>query len=340
MVVIGSFILFSTRSHLVSSAPRIDSFASREGAFLANNLLLTLYAFVVLIGTTYPLLIEAFTGTQVGVGAPFYNRLAVPLSFALLLVMGLGPITQWGSTSRVSLWTRTRGPALAGVVAGAIVALLVTRVGWVVLAGGLGTFVIAVVLGLLRHQAGRRVAKSGSSGWAATKQVLSGDKPFWAGQLSHIGVVLIAVGIAFAANLATHDTVTLAPGDSVMFDGYELVYESAFRDTQPQRLVEGAEISVLKDGEFVATMRPTANFYGGSEASGIVTPAVLTRPRGDLYLTIRNIDSGGVTLTLDTSPMIWLLWLGGGLAAAGGIWALSARSRERIETPTPAPVDV
>jgi cytochrome c-type biogenesis protein CcmF len=66
----------------------------------------------------------------------------------------------------------------------------------------------------------------------------------------------------------------------------------------------------------------------------------LTRPRGDLYLTIRNIDSGGVTLTLDTSPMIWLLWLGGGLAAAGGIWALSARSRERIETPTPAPVDV
>ena len=97
LVVVGSFLLFAARAELVSSPSRVESFVSREGAFLVNNLLLSVYAFVVLIGTTYPLLLEAFTGTQVGVGEPFFNRLAVPLSYALLLVMGFGPVTPWRS---------------------------------------------------------------------------------------------------------------------------------------------------------------------------------------------------------------------------------------------------
>jgi cytochrome c-type biogenesis protein CcmF len=92
LVLVGSFTLFSMRAHLVATSPRIDSFVSREGTFLLNNLLLTVYAFVVLIGTVYPLLLEAFTGTQVGVGEPFFSRLAVPLTFLLLLVMGVGPL--------------------------------------------------------------------------------------------------------------------------------------------------------------------------------------------------------------------------------------------------------
>src|SRR5688572_27041568 len=93
LVLAGSFALFATRSHLVASAPRLDSFWSREGTFLANNLLLTVFALVVLVGTIYPLVLEAFTGTQVGVGEPFFNSLTVPLSFVLLLTMGVGPVT-------------------------------------------------------------------------------------------------------------------------------------------------------------------------------------------------------------------------------------------------------
>ncbi|HEY5889118.1 MAG TPA: heme lyase CcmF/NrfE family subunit [Acidimicrobiia bacterium] len=339
LVLVGSFSLFATRSHLVSSAPRMRSLVSREGAFLANNLILTLYAFVVLVGTTYPLILEAFTGTQVGVGGPFYNRLALPLTFTLLLVMGIGPITPWGSAEPALLWRRLRLPLMAALISGVAVALVITRNGWVVLACVMGTYVVSTLFGLLVEQARAREDKTDESLRQAVSHVVKGDKAFWAGQLSHVGVVLVAIGIAFASNLALHLIVVLEPGDTVDFAGFELVYESPFQIEEPQRTVRGARITVLRDGEFVATMEPTANFYV-NDGAGIVTPDVLTRPRGDLYLSLRNFDSASITLALDTSPLIWLLWVGGLTAAAGGFLALASRRTERKSTDQRLTADV
>ncbi|HSK07822.1 MAG TPA: cytochrome c-type biogenesis CcmF C-terminal domain-containing protein, partial [Acidimicrobiia bacterium] len=295
LVLVGSFTLFAMRSHLAASSPRIQSFASREGTFLVNNLLLTVYAFVVLIGTSYPLLLEAFTGTQVGVGEPFFNRLAVPLSFALLLTMGFGPVTPWRGAAPGLLWRRLRGPSVAALAAALLVALFVTRVGWVILAILLGVFVIAAIVGLLFELAGTRAAKSGRSLRRELRTVVTNDQSFWAGQVSHLGVVLIAVGIAFAANLPLHSEVEMAPGESVEFAGYTLTYEAPFRRQEPNRLVEGARIEVRRGSRVVATLEPRANFYRGV-SGGIVTPAVMTRPSGDLYLTLRNLDSDTVEL--------------------------------------------
>jgi cytochrome c-type biogenesis protein CcmF len=328
LVLVGSFTLFAMRSHVVASSPRIESFVSREGTFLVNNLLLTVYAFVVLIGTTYPLLLEAFTGTQVGVGEPFFNRLAVPLSFMLLLTMGFGPVTPWQGAAPGLLWSRLRGPTLIALGVGLLLATTVTRVGWVILAVVLGTFVVAAIVFLLHELARNRAEKSGRPLFAEARTVIGNDQPFWAGQVSHAGVVLVAIGIAFASNLPLHAEAELAPGDSVDFAGYSITYDSPFRREEPNRVVEGARVEVHRGDELVATLEPRANFYGG-ETGGIITPAVMARPGGDLYLTLRNLDAEGVELSLDTSPMIWLLWLGGLTTAGGGFWSLSARRRER-----------
>ncbi len=328
LVLVGSFALFTMRAHLVASSPRIETFVSREGLFLVNNLLLAIFGFIVLIGTTYPLLVEAFTGTQVGVGQPFFNRLAVPLSFLLLLVMGFGPVTPWGGAPRGLLWRRLRAPTLIALAAGLLTALFVTRLGWVVLAVTLGTFVASAIIGLLIELALNRVRKSQASFFTEVRTVVAGDQPFWAGQLSHLGVVLVAIGIAFAANLGSHAVVDLEPGESVDFAGYQLVYESPFRRVEPNRVVEGARITVLRGTEAVALLEPSANFYG-ADTAGIVTPAVLTTPAGDLYLTLKALDSETLTLGLDTSPMVWLLWLGGLTTAAGGAWSLLARRSAR-----------
>jgi cytochrome c-type biogenesis protein CcmF len=327
LVLVGSFTLFSTRSHLVSSSPRIESFVSREGAFLANNLLLTVFAFVVLIGTTYPLVLEAFTGTQVGVGEPFFNRLTVPLAFALLLVMGFGPITPWGAADPAVIWRRVRGPLVVASASGLITALLITRNGWVVLAVAVATFVIGVISGFLASLVERRKTKNDENSWVATRTIVAGDTPFWAGQLSHVGVVLLALGIAVAANLGTHVEVEMAPGDSVEFVGYTLTYESPFQVQAPNKTTRGARLTVTTNGEFIAVVEPAANFFGG--AAGVSTPDVLSRPSGDLYVTLIDLDSETATIGLDTSPVIWLIWLGGLVAAGGGFWSLSARRRER-----------
>jgi cytochrome c-type biogenesis protein CcmF len=211
--------------------------------------------------------------------------------------------------------------------AGIITALTVTRVGWVVLAVALGTWVAAAVVGLLVEQARTREAKTGRPFVTEMRTVIRNDQPFWAGQLSHIGVALVAVGIAFAANLPLHAEVDLQPGQSAQFAGFDLVYQSPFRRTEPNRIVEGARVGVYIDDRLQETLEPSVNFYGDS--AGIVTPAVMTRAEGDLYLTLRSIDSDSVSLALDTSPMVWLLWLGGITVAAGGFWSLAARRAVR-----------
>jgi cytochrome c-type biogenesis protein CcmF len=325
LVLVGSFTLFSMRAHLVSTSPRLESFISREGSFLINNLLLSVYAFVVLIGTTYPLVLEAFTGTQVGVGEPFYNRLAVPLSFLLLLVMGFGPITPWRRAKGETIWRRTRNPLVLGLGAGLLTVLTVTRKGWVVLAIVLGVFVVSSSVGLLAEQVSRRRSKRAEPVTRAVKAVVvDGDSPFWAGQLSHAGVVLVALGISFAANIGAHAEVEMSPGETTEFESYTITYESPFRRTEPSKTTQGARLSVLEDGELIAVMEPAANYFG-RDTTGVSTPDVLTRPGGDLYITLLDLSPDSATITLDTSPMIWLIWLGGFVTAAGGVWSVAAR---------------
>src|SRR5690606_26236153 len=156
-----------------------------EGSFLANNLLLTVFGLVVLVGTVYPLILEAFTGTRVGVGEPLYNSLAVPLSFALLLMMGLGPVTPWRQASGRQVWARVRGPLQVALAVGVVAALTASRVGWVVLAVVASTFVIAVLVRHLFELAGRRRRATGKSLLTEAGQVISSDRGYWAGQLSH-----------------------------------------------------------------------------------------------------------------------------------------------------------
>ncbi|MFQ5522738.1 MAG: heme lyase CcmF/NrfE family subunit [Acidimicrobiia bacterium] len=328
LVLVGSFTLFSSRAHLVATAPRIESFVSREGTFLVNNLLLSVYAFVVLVGTTYPLFLEAATGTKVGVGEPFFNRIAVPLSFLLLLVMGFGPITPWRGTTPALIWKRTRTPTILALGAGVLTAITVTRIGWVVLAIVLGTFVITSTVGLLVEQADRRAAKLGESRWESAKALVAANQPFWAGQLSHLGVIIVALGIAFAANLGAHAKADMVPGDSIEFAGYTISYESPFQRTYPDRVTKGARMTVTRDGEFVTVMEPAGNFFG-ADTAGVSRPDIYQRPWGDIYITLIRLEDGVASLTFDTSPLVWLIWLGGLVTTAGGLWVAMARRKDR-----------
>ncbi len=337
LVLAGSFWLFATRSDLITGAPRLDSLLSREGGFLLNNLLLTVYAFVVLTGTLYPMVVEALSGDRVSVGPPFFNRMAVPLSFALLLAMGVGPLTAWKRTDPGRLTESLRIPAQVALAIGVLVAITITRIGYPVAAVVAGTFVIAASGSLLvtraRRSAEARSAGGDKRGLASEIRHQIGLEPsFWAGQLSHAGVALIAIGIAFTANLAQHHEVELAPGDTFEFAGYELAYRAPFLITEPNRRVQGATIVVTRQGRPVTELRPRANFYG-IDTSGITTPAVHTSLSGDLYLTLLRIDPAGILLRLDTSPAIWMVWLGGLVVVAGGAFALTARRRTQIGVP-------
>ncbi|MDX1448540.1 MAG: heme lyase CcmF/NrfE family subunit, partial [Acidimicrobiia bacterium] len=332
IVLIGSFGLFALRANDVAQPSRMESLSSREGAFLYNNLVLTVYAFVVLVGTLYPLFLEALTGSTVRVGEPFYNRLAVPLTFALLLGMGVGPVMPWRYARGELVWSRIHGPLQVALAAGAITVVTTTPIGWVVLAVVLATFVIAVILNYLRTQAQAAAVARSTSIRSEAVRLFRRDPGYWGGQLSHVGVAVIALGIAFAANLAVHDQVTMVPGDTVRFDGYEITYEAPFSRTEPNRTIVGARLSVTEAGEFVTTLEPRLNTFPNS-AQAILTPSVHTTLTGDLYSTLRTIDppTREIVLALDSSPMQWLVWLGGLLTGGGGLVALRGRRRKAAE---------
>jgi cytochrome c-type biogenesis protein CcmF len=337
IILIGSFGLFALRANDVAQPSRMESLSSREGAFLYNNLVLTVYAFVVLVGTIYPLFLEAITGSTVRVGEPFYNRLAVPLSFALLLGMGVGPVMPWRVARPDLVWSRIHGPLQVALAAGTVTVIATTTIGWVVLAVVLSTFVVAVILRHLWAQAIHAASAHGTGVLDEIRRLFVRDPGYWGGQVSHIGVAVLALGIAFASNLAVHDQVTMQPGDLVRFDGWEIRYDTPFTRGEPNRTIVGARLEVSRGGDPVTTLFPRLATFENS-AQAILTPSVHTTPAGDLYSTLRNIDpaSREIIVSLDTSPLQWLVWLGGLITAGGGLISLRARLPSR----RPAPADV
>ncbi|MDH5295093.1 MAG: cytochrome c biogenesis protein CcsA, partial [Acidimicrobiia bacterium] len=329
IVLTAGFGLFGMRAHLVAQPSRMETLSSREGSILFNNLALTVYATVVVVGTLYPIVLEAFSGDRVQVGAPFFNRLAVPLSFALLLAMGVGPVMPWRVAKPSLVWKRIHGPLQVALVLAALTVIFVTRTGWVVLAVTLSAFIIAVALRHGFDQAHRGAAHRSTSIWAETRRMVNADPGYWGGQLSHIGVALVALGLAFAGNLSAHTEITLEPGETVSFSGYEISYEAPFSRSEPNRTIIGARLNLAVNGRSIGTVEPSLNEFSNS-AQLIGTPAVFTRPGGDIYLTLRTIPDPAARFTLDSSPLMWTVWLGGITTAAGGFIARRSKRQARV----------
>lgn len=338
VAVIGSFALFATRAELVASSPRLESFSSREGAFLANNLLLTVFGFVVLIGTIFPIFVDAFAGQTVAISAPFFDRFAVPLSLGLILAMGLGPIMPYRIARWSLVWERTRTPLQIGLGAGAVAVVLGVRSPWPILTFTLAGFVASVIIRHLFVQAGQVRAKSDLTTGAALLKVLEGDPGFWGGQLAHLGVLVLAVGIAGSSGLGTTNTATIGIGESAGLSGYSLEYRSPFSRTEPNRTVIGARIFVSKDGRTLGAVEPRLNQFTGV-AQFIPTPGILSRAGGDLYVSAVDIQADTVTVDIWWFPLQWMVWLGGLMVASGGIWSsVMRRQRRPVITSATQPV--
>lgn len=330
LVLVSSLTLFALRVHLVGSPPRLDSLASREGAFLLNNLLLVVFAFVVLAGTLFPLAVEAFTGDTVGVGRPFFDRWAVPLAYCLLLTMGIGPVTPFRIARARVLWERLRTPLRVSLVIAALVILVVSRNRHLIIVTLLASFVIGAIGRHLLTLAGRRVAATGNRTLPTIVRLVRGDPGYWGGQISHIGIAILAVGISASSNLVTAGAIDLTPGDRQPFAGYELVYETPFSRTEPNRTVVGARINVMRDGRQVAKLDPRLNDYGGMSGP-IITPAVHSTFGGDLYISLTRLDQQGLQADVWAYPLQWMIWLGGLVTASGAAFSLAALRRRSVD---------
>lgn len=328
-VVVGGGVLFALRGDQLASSRRPESLASREGAFLLNNLVLTLLAFVVLLGTLYPVVVEALTGDQTSVGRPYFDKMAVPLALTLLVAMGIGPFTPYRHASAAVMWQRLRVPLLVASVTSAGLALAGLRSPSVAL-------VILLVTAMIAGSIRELVTTAPALRLLPVLRMLRVNRGYWGGQMSHLGLALVALAIAVSSGLADRQSVTLEQGQSTQFAGYTITYEGVHTHEQPDRLARGARIVLTEDGREARIAEPQlTKFRNSTQAVG--TPSVWTRPTQDIYVALTSLQSGRVSLNLYRYPFMWLLWAGGSLVMLGGFWALGARPRRRPVTAEPDP---
>lgn len=328
-VVLGSFALFAFRAHLVAQAPRVESLVSREGAFLLNNLLLTVWGLAVLLGTLAPTIFEVLNGNRVTVGRPFYDRITLPIALVLLLAVGIGPIMPYRIADPRVVWRRLRTPVTVALVVGAAVVVIGVRSVPTIMVIVLGAFIPAVIVRLMWTRM-NQVAKTGISVGAAFVRIVKNEPGFWGGQLSHLGVAVLAIGIATTTGLASQTTIQLSVGESVPVAGYCILYDGPFERQDPNRVVRGLDLTVLDAScsKTLTTLSPSTNAYKNSPTP-IGTPAVYTTLFEDVYIRIAAGSAANPVIDVFIFPMMWMVWLGGAVTGLGGAVSVIGRRAQR-----------
>jgi cytochrome c-type biogenesis protein CcmF len=328
--------LIAWRGDRLRAPGRIDSPLSREGAFLANNVLFAAFAFVVLLGTVFPLLIEAVQDRPVSVGPPYFDRMTTPIGIALLFLMAVAPVLPWRKASTELLSQRLLWPAWAGALTLFTVVALGAR-GWApILAFGLGGFAAGAAV--------RQVAlATRRQGWRGFLGRTNG------GMVVHLGVIIVAVAIAASGSYAHEVEARYAPGQTREVGGHEITYVDT-REVQ-ERNRTATKVRVQVDGG--RSYEPALSQYPGF-GQLIGTPSVKTGLKEDVYLTVTRLPDapgGEVTLRVIIQPMALWLWVGGGVMAVGTVLAawpgrrrrptdpVSAGLPEAASGPPPAPED-
>jgi cytochrome c-type biogenesis protein CcmF len=323
LIVVVSVGLIGWRGDQLRAPGTIDSPLSREGAFLANNVVFSVFAFVVLLGTVFPLVVEALQDRQLVVGEPFFDKLAVPTGLVLLFLMCIAPVLPWRKASGELLSQRLFWPAWAGIAA----------------------LALSVVLGATGFASLLTFTLGGFAGGSALRQlVLATRRQGWrgfvgranGGMVVHIGVILIAVALA-ASNSYTHSQeLSLKKGVVANYGGhtFELI---GFRETTDDRRTEIAALVSIDGGQAYAPAVSKFKAMG----MNIGTPSVKTSFAYDLYLTLEppvKASSDAAKIKVFVKPMVMWLWIGGGLMGIGTLLSAFPGRRRRPTDPTSARV--
>ncbi len=308
--MVAVLVLLAFRIDTLASEASDEPLMAREGAFLVNNLLLVAFTFTVLVGTLFPILAEAVRGVKVSVGEPYFNRMAIPISFGLLLMMGIGPALPWGRASKEKLQRALIYPIPAALVGAALTWLLGGRTVPMLLTGALTGYTLWVTSDQSLRPTRQRMKKGEGAGEALATSARRAPRMLGA-YLSHIGVIITFVAIAVSSTYQTAREGLLREDSGVLeIAGYELTLDHVDVVEQPHMASQHASIRVHRDGKDLGLLKPAMNFYPRQQ-DPIGTPSVRTTLGHDLYLTLMNVQrDGGVGLRAIVTPGVLWIWIG------------------------------
>jgi cytochrome c-type biogenesis protein CcmF len=331
VLAVGSGWLLVTRGADIAPGPKISSLLSREGTILVNNLLLTFFAVVVLVGSIAPVLFEAFGDRRISVGRPYFDAWAVWITLALLAMMAIAVVAPpdrraaagSASSSLSDIGRRLRGPFEVAVAATALAVLAGARLAPLVVATQfLGTVVVATAVAEFVRAVRERWGPRGAV--AALAAALRAAPSRWAGHAAHVGVAVMALGIAVSTSTADRGTVQLQPGQRAVVAGIEVTYLRPTSVRRAQHDAQGVELRLVA-GEDSAIARPELRRYPNRTGS-IGVPSVWTSPRAtDVYVSLNGLDASGATVQVIRYPWLILVWVGSLVIVAAGVLGTSLR---------------
>jgi cytochrome c-type biogenesis protein CcmF len=335
--LIFSVVLLALRIDSLEAEGRIDAPVSREGMFLINNLLFVLLTFTVLIGTVFPLIVEAAKGKQMSVGRPYFDSMVVPVGLALVFLIGVGPALPWGRVSRGD-WKRALLPLISGAVVGAIGAALGVRNGWTLATLFAGGYAMDVTIRQIFAPVRSRMQRGESIGAAFMEADLRRGRRRFGSYIVHAAAVVVLVSIAVSSTMRTTKEARLARGESATLAGYTVTFSGAEEKQEPNRASTIANFAVTKNGRAVATMSPRMNQYA-TMREPIGTPDVHSTITGDLYLSLLSVDlqTQSVGVSIINTPMVGWIWIAVMLMGVGGLIALIPRRVVQTATEVEVP---
>jgi len=334
IVLTVSFGIFMAKGRYQQAEETITSLLSRESLFVWNNVLFTVACATVLLGTLYPLALDALSGQKITVAAPYFNAVMVPIFLVIILLMAVGPLVPWRKVNLDRLRKRLLWPFIAGVAAAAAVLIFLPPAHWTAPVGtGLALFAFANLMAdYLRAVRQRRQQLKETIGRASLKTVL-GNRRHYGGMIVHFGIVVIALGLIGSGLFRSEELVSMAPGDvaevageRLRFEGIEMFHRDNYDAIQ-------GRLTLLNSGRLST---PERRRYPRQEMPTTETSIDSTMLR-DVYVVLaESSDKDKWAMHIYVNPLVRFIWTGAAIILSGLFLSLSSRRRRESKVPAGA----
>jgi cytochrome c-type biogenesis protein CcmF len=287
---------------------------------LMNNVLLVVAAASVLLGTLYPLALDALGLGKISVGPPYFESVFVPLMVPALLLIGVGPIARWKSASLPELAVRLRWAAGASIIVALVLPFTLGQWSWGVSAGLLlAAWIAFTTVSALIHRL------RGAAGATLAARLRASSLSYYGMLLAHLGVAVFVVGVTLVRGYGSEKDVRIEPGETVELSGYVFRLAGVAEVNGPNYVAARGTIEVTRDGKRVATMHPEKRMYTVQQMP-MTEAAIDTGVTRDLYVSLGEpVDGGAWIVRVYHKPFVDWIWGGAFVMALGGILAISDR---------------
>ena len=329
-LLIVSFALIYIRKDHLKSAKKIESFASREGGFLLNNVIFVVLCFAVFWGTIFPVVSEAVRGTKITVGAPFFNQINTPIGLILLGLTGVGPLLAWRKTSNEKIKNNFFLPTLIGGIL-FIILMALGYNAYVVISFSLCLFVIIAIYMEFYKGAKSRIVRFNEPFFVALYKIISKNRSRYGGYIVHVGIVLMFVGFTGNA-FDIEKEFGLKKGSSEFVGDYEFLLTDITEEERPNHYAWISHLRLLdSQGNIVEDLYPEKRVYFHENPdinkrqphSEIDIHSTMNL---DIYSIFSAIDANGTAfLKIMINPLVKWVWIGGYVLVLGTMIALWPR---------------